>query len=120
MREIRNHLDAIEAGMTGAIEDYERSDTGAFFETGRPRPKRPDGPDDWEPDGRSLDDEMGLAEILALSAGEIDLAEHPSGEVIIDEGAGELLGQITGLDLHQLAAAVEIGRMITDELAEDD
>ncbi|HEY8108666.1 MAG TPA: hypothetical protein VIF43_01510 [Patescibacteria group bacterium] len=119
MREIEHHLDAIDVGVTGAIEDYERSDSGAFFELFRAerkpprRPKRPkeDGSDTYE-----LDEEAGLAEVAVLTAGEIDLAEHPSGEIVIDQGPEALLD---GIDLHYLAAAIEIARLLTEEFGKD-
>lgn len=121
MREIEHHLDAIEAGIAGTIEDYERSDTGAFFAPERkskpgpqsrpqPRPQQP------KPGERKLDDETGLAEITTLASGEIDLTEHPAGEIVVDQGADALLDN---LDPHYLAIAIEITRLAAEELESD-
>ena len=113
MPRIEHHLDAIEMGIEGALNDYERSDTGAFFEPEKPKP-RP-----TKSRGRKLDDELGLAEVGLAASGEIDLTEHPSGEIVISEPTGELMAGLEGLDPHYLAAAIEIARTLADEFGDD-
>ncbi|MEX2043612.1 MAG: hypothetical protein WD926_01825 [Patescibacteria group bacterium] len=100
---------------TRAIENYERPDHGAFFEPERPR-QNPEPRDEHERDRETLDHEVGLAEITALTAGEIDLTEHPSGEIPVDSGATELLAGLEHFaEPHSLAAAIEITRLAADE-----
>lgn len=54
---------------------------------------------------------------MTLAAGEIDLAEHPSGEIPIDSGAAELLAGLEHfVDPHAIAATIEITRLAADEL----
>ena len=125
MREIGHHLDAIEAGISGALEEYERSDTGAFFEPPK-RHRKPGGPDERDhageherPGERKLDDEMGWAEVAVVASGEIDLTEHPSGEIVFGEETDGLLAGLEQLDPHYLAAAIEIARVLANEFGDD-
>ncbi|MDP4000227.1 MAG: hypothetical protein Q8Q11_02230 [bacterium] len=115
MPRIEHHLDAIEAGIEGAIQDYERQDSLAFFKPEKTKSRqRP-----HKPRERKLDDELGLAEVGLVASGEIDLTEHPSGEIVLGEPTGELLAGIDNLDPHYLAAAIEIARVLANEFGGD-